>query len=264
MFDFDVSMVQKFDFAQRAAYITPRLHLGFHVRGCRWYRAPGVEKTLSGPYLSLTAPGTPVEFEFDHTRENWVIQLETDQVRQARSAMEVQILHEGAWIDLPAFAHVPREHVAGWQGEFMRMREAFVDPHPRSRLRVRVGVANVLRYILDQMPDNLGETPAARLKRLISEDAGCKRSLEALSRDCGYSPDHLRKLFVREYGLTPLAYRNRQRMARAVSLLSNSDLSIKEIANATGFAHGSHFATMFRETFGMTPRQAIVRYRSGQ
>jgi len=264
MFDFDVSMVERFAFAQETAYVTLKAHICFHVRGLLWRRIDGVEQPGMGPHLSVIAAGTPVAFAYDETRENWVIQLETEEVRPTETTDEVEIRFEGAWIRTPAFAQVPREHVSGWQGEFLRMRDAFRDPHPRSRLRVRVGVGNAFRYLLDQQPDVLGETPAEHLKRLIAEDLRCTASLQQLSERCGYSADHLRTLFVRHYGLSPLAYRNRHRMARAVHLLGNSDLTVKEVAAETGFRHVSHFSTLFRTTFGTTPSEAIQRYRSGQ
>jgi AraC-like DNA-binding protein len=190
-----------------------------------------------------------------------VIQIATDDARLGESGATLEMLHETAWVRLPACTPVEREHTAGWEAEFLRMRDAFRDPHPCSRLRVRVGVANILRYVLDQQPDTLGESPAARLKRMITEDTRCEQSLETLSRRCGFSSDHLRKLFAAEYSVTPLAYRNRQRLDRGLRLLANSNLAVKEVARETGFKHTSHFCSLFRTTYGMTPRDAIRRYR---
>ena len=61
--------------------------------------------------------------------------------------------------------------------------------------------------------------------------------------------------------MTPLAYRNRHRMASAVSLLSDSNLTVKEVSAAVGFRHVSHFCTMFRKHHGMTMREYRARTR---
>lgn len=264
MFDFKLKWIDKYTAPQKTVYTTPELQILFCVQGLVSYHQPGLDLESPGAYLHVLPRGTVVDFEFGPDRENWVIQLETEAIRPAAEADEIEVLTDRVWIPMTALVPVTREHIAGWQGEFIRMRDAFRDPHPKSQLRIQVGVANVFRYLLDRQPDSLGETPPQQLKRLIAEDEQCRKSLDDLSRACGYSSDHLRKLFVEEYGLTPQAYRNQHRMATAVHLLGNSQLTVKEIARNVGFRHVSHFSTMFRKTYDITPREAIGRYRAGK
>ena len=264
MFDFDALMIDKYTRAQRARYVTPDFHIVFHMHGLEEFRAPdGSVVTSPGAFLMLIPAGTPIDFTFGPDRENWVVQLESSSARQGPSPNEVELrTQEGSWITLQHITPVTPEHISGWEGEFIRMREAHNDPLPISRMRVHAGIWNILRYILDRQPDTLGETPAGHLRRLIREDRRCARNLEALSTECGYSSDHIRRLFVSEYGVTPQQFRNRQRMIHAVELLSNSNLTIKDIARELGFRHVSHFSTLFREAYGMTPSDAIRKQRA--
>jgi AraC-like DNA-binding protein len=264
MFDFEVKIIDRYTAPQRTVYTTPNLQVIFYARGLLFYSHPGFELSRPGAGLHIIPAGTQVNFEFGQDRENWVIEIDSKAVRQSNQPEEIELLNDGAWTRFTALVPVPREHISGWQGEFMRMRDAFRDPHPRNRLRIEAGVLNVIRYMLDRQPDTLGETPAMHLKRLINDDIRCAHNLDELSSECGYSSDHLRKLFVKEYGLTPQKYRMRHRMATAVSLLSNSTLNVKEIASEIGFPHLSHFSTMFRDTYDITPSDAIRQYRAGK
>lgn len=54
-------------------------------------------------------------------------------------------------------------------------------------------------------------------------------------------------------GQTPQEYLVQYRMQRALSLLQNPKLSIKEIAQQTGFASANYFGKVFARTFGKTP-----------
>ncbi|MBC5632941.1 helix-turn-helix domain-containing protein [Parabacteroides sp. N37] len=50
-------------------------------------------------------------------------------------------------------------------------------------------------------------------------------------------------------------YINKFRMAEAVRLLADKDLSIQEVSEKTGFSHQRYFSTVFKQIYGMTPSQ---------
>lgn len=158
------------------------------------------------------------------------------------------------------FTNIVKEHISGWEGEFLRMREAFQTPCPSNRLRVQTGIGNVFRYVLDQRPD-IYPSPAAKLRWLIDEDRRARTSLEELSRQCGYSASRLRKLFEQEYGQSPQAYRHKRRMHIAADLLCNSDQRVKEISELIGCRHVSHFCALFKDTYSMTPSRYQREFR---
>jgi AraC-like DNA-binding protein len=55
--------------------------------------------------------------------------------------------------------------------------------------------------------------------------------------------------------VTPHHYLVQRRVAQAQEMLARTELSLSEIALATGFSDQSHFARHFRQMLGVTPGQ---------
>jgi AraC-like DNA-binding protein len=259
MIDFTVRLVGRYAYAQETTWTVPACCLSLSIAGLRYFRCEGLEVEGPEPFLSLHTAGMVSHFAYGPERENWVLMGDTAEVRRGAGAM-VEIADRAGWIQAPRLVPLTREQVPRWQEEFLRLRDAFRDPTPANQLRIRVGFVSLLRPFLDA-GRALPATPAARLKRLIEDDAQCRESIERHSRRCGSHPDRLRQQFVAAYGLTPVAYRARCRLATAMSLIDGSGLSVSEIGRRIGFAHVSHFSGFFRKEAGMSPREALKRYR---
>jgi AraC family transcriptional regulator of adaptative response / DNA-3-methyladenine glycosylase II len=80
-----------------------------------------------------------------------------------------------------------------------------------------------------------------------------------LGHRLGVSPRHLRRLFHDHLGVTPtqLAYSRRAHFARR--LLDDSDLSITQVAFASGFGSIRHFNRAMRDVFHSSPRELRER-----
>lgn len=70
------------------------------------------------------------------------------------------------------------------------------------------------------------------------------------------SERYLRKLFSRHLGLSPVDYLNRVRINKAVELLGNTEMSVKEISFVCGFASPQYFSRVFKRQTGITPGEA--------
>lgn len=57
-------------------------------------------------------------------------------------------------------------------------------------------------------------------------------------------------------GITFLRYLNEVRISHAGRLLMNTDMSISEVMSESGFTNQTIFNRLFKEIYGMTPRQA--------
>jgi AraC-like DNA-binding protein len=77
----------------------------------------------------------------------------------------------------------------------------------------------------------------------------------------GISERSLRRHLKAETGITWEAYRQRSRLLQAISLLSDTDEPISEIARRCGFDSPSAFAKVFRDTIGEAPREYRHRTR---
>ncbi len=76
-----------------------------------------------------------------------------------------------------------------------------------------------------------------------------------LAAIAGLSIFHFARQFKQSAGVTPHYYLIRSRIERARELLAGTDLSLSEIAFATGFSDQSHLTRHFRQMIGMTPGQ---------
>jgi AraC family transcriptional regulator len=100
--------------------------------------------------------------------------------------------------------------------------------------------------------------PTAKLKQAIeyiNERLGEDLSLTDMATCLGMSQYHFSRLFKQSMGMTAHTYLVEQRVKRAQQLLSQTELSILDIANECGFANPSHFARCFRQQRGMSPTQ---------
>lgn len=63
------------------------------------------------------------------------------------------------------------------------------------------------------------------------------------------------KKFKEVYGITPMAYQNRTKIAAVKQQLADPNVSIKEISNQLGFCDPSYLSSYFKKHTGMTARE---------
>lgn len=74
-----------------------------------------------------------------------------------------------------------------------------------------------------------------------------------IANSIGVSVRQIERLFRKHLGHSPARHYKRLRLEHARKLLKTSDLSILQVALASGFVSASHFSKMFRSEFGVTP-----------
>ena len=92
-------------------------------------------------------------------------------------------------------------------------------------------------------------------------------TLDELAREAGISRFHFTRLFKAKLGLSPHQYVVQLRLDHAKGLLTETDLSVVQIAVACGYAHDGHFAAGFQRRFGVSPsafRKAVALGPVGQ
>ena len=71
------------------------------------------------------------------------------------------------------------------------------------------------------------------------------------------SKEHLRKLFIKQHGVSPTQFLKQQRLSLAKQLLSrkeNDSLRINEIAFSCGFDDPAYFCRLFKKEMGVAPQ----------
>ena len=131
-------------------------------------------------------------------------------------------------------------------------------------LRTVAGVADILVRLADTLPHGiLPETPksADRLARMrtwadyIDEHAETGVTLEDLGKAEGLSPTYLSHLFRSYFGIRFQEYLSNVRFEKALALASNPDLSVYDLALASGFSDPKYLNERFRKQFGCTVKQ---------
>ena len=94
-------------------------------------------------------------------------------------------------------------------------------------------------------------------KILRMVERGTTFTIRELANEFHLTPSYLQRLFKQQTGVSMGVWLNEQRLQKAASLLSNSYMSVKEVAYTIGYEHASSFIRAFERRF----TQAPARYR---
>ncbi|MDJ0701409.1 MAG: DNA-3-methyladenine glycosylase 2 family protein [Woeseiaceae bacterium] len=98
-------------------------------------------------------------------------------------------------------------------------------------------------------------TTVSRGLRLIAEGALEDGNVERLADRLGVTSRHLRRLFTRHVGASPLAVAHTQRLHFAKRLIDQTTMAMQEIALVAGYGSVRRFNDAFRQTYGRSPRE---------
>jgi len=103
---------------------------------------------------------------------------------------------------------------------------------------------------------SVGNLPGWKLKRIIDyvdTNLDKRISIADIASVADMSPAYMVRIFRRTTGVSLYQYVLRQRVLRAMGLITNSDMPLNNIATTTGFSSHSQFTTTFRRVTQMTP-----------
>lgn len=101
--------------------------------------------------------------------------------------------------------------------------------------------------------DHVGDRRVVRAVGSMLRMPGASHSIESLSVLAGMSRSSFMKHFTREYGKTPGQFLQAARMQAAARMLVGSDIAIRCVAPAVGYASRSQFSRTFKQVFGVDP-----------
>ena len=120
-----------------------------------------------------------------------------------------------------------------------------------------------LRPCLKCRPETAPGTPAwagtsttvSRGLRLIAEHLQDELSVAELAARLGVTDRHLRRLFQEHLGASPVAVAQLYRVQLAKKLVTDTALSLTDVAFASGFGSLRRFNSAFKGTYGRAPRE---------
>lgn len=90
---------------------------------------------------------------------------------------------------------------------------------------------------------------------LVVQKMQTPANLIELAHSVGINDNKLKKLFKQVFSQTVFDFLHQKRMEKAVELVSQTELPIKEIATLIGLKHAGNFASHFKAFTGKTPKE---------
>lgn len=96
---------------------------------------------------------------------------------------------------------------------------------------------------------------AARAASFLEENCGSGLSMEETAARLGCTSRHLRRVFEKEYHVTPVQYQQTCRLLLAKNLLTDTDLSVMNVAMAAGFGSLRRMNELFQKQYRLSPAE---------
>lgn len=96
-------------------------------------------------------------------------------------------------------------------------------------------------------------TLARRAARVLKENCGSDLSLDEIAAKLGCTDRHLRRVFTAEYHVSPVKYLQTCRLLLAKNLLTDTNLSILDVAMSSGFGSLRRFNDLFKNHYHLSP-----------
>lgn len=143
-----------------------------------------------------------------------------------------------------------------------------------SFFRIQGAIFEILAFVLTKANPKYKTPPDKKdseksfvlneIKKYINEHFKENITLAELEKNFFISQSQLCHYFKQQYGISPIQYLIRARIENAKLLLMNTDLSINEVSEESGFSNGNYFSYLFKKYVEQTPVQYRVSTRSTQ
>lgn len=94
---------------------------------------------------------------------------------------------------------------------------------------------------------------ARKAVRMLEENSGNGMKLKKIAAKLGCTDRHLRRVFMEEFHVTPVEFLQTFRLLNAKNLLTDTDLSVIDVAMASGFGSLRRFNEVFQKHYHLTP-----------
>ena len=121
---------------------------------------------------------------------------------------------------------------------------------------------SIIYYILDKMSNDqktsISDTSlAAGVRYIDAHFSDPKIDIETVCAVAFISVSSLQRGFAKYFGMSPKQYLIQLRMNRALELLTENKLSVKEISFVCGFTDEKYFSRAFKKRYGCSPSQLM-------
>ena len=100
---------------------------------------------------------------------------------------------------------------------------------------------------------NAKKTIAEQTLSMLNQNACDENVLENISKKLGYSDRHIRRVFQEEFNVSSIEYLQTNRLLLAKKLLTDTKLSIQDVAIGSGFKSLRNFNNSFKKHYKIAP-----------
>jgi AraC-like DNA-binding protein len=130
----------------------------------------------------------------------------------------------------------------------------------RAHLMAAAGIAwNLLTQMATDRILSEPQSPAERVRHYLGEHLDRSVTVTEMAEMVGLSSSRLRSVFKEATGTSVVAYHTAARMEKARVLLSNTRLSITEVAASVGYGDPLYFSRRFRKLHALSPTAYRIR-----
>ncbi len=157
-----------------------------------------------------------------------------------------------------AFTVIPLQEPERYLRRFQRLQQYCQET--RNRHRAMAVFYDILAMLEDEQ--RMDSLPLQRAMTYLQENYSEPHlHIEDVAAYAGISEVWLRRQFADAYGMSPKQYVLERRLSKAQQLLTESDLTVTQVAEACGFGGIYHFCRIFKEKTGYTPTAYAARQR---
>ncbi|MFS0856636.1 response regulator [Paenibacillus taichungensis] len=109
-------------------------------------------------------------------------------------------------------------------------------------------------FVNQQQPSEVGEdTVIESAKRYIEENYMLELTLTSLAEQYNYNSTYFSEIFKEAAGISFIQYVTEVRMKHAIRLLKETQLTVWDVTELTGFRSPSYFSSKFKKMFNISP-----------
>ncbi len=147
---------------------------------------------------------------------------------------------------------------------FRKMKETYTLKEPFYEFELKGELFFFFKILFSNITEKTENTPKRRIEPTsnlkciidyINDNYSKQITIKELAAIIPLNEHYFMKYFKSNMGLSCIEYITEVRMNNAARLLNNNALTIKVVGEMVGIPHASYFNRVFRQTFGMTPKE---------
>ncbi len=155
---------------------------------------------------------------------------------------------------------LPIEHIDFIMRDFVQMKNLFL--FEKNRAKVMSLFYNMIQSLSETADVSGNSILRPAIKYLENNYLLPELTNKMLADQCNISEVYFRKLFTRQYGITPRQYIIDIRIHKAKQLLTDGIFKVNAVSEKCGFSNPYHFSRIFKEKTGLTPTEYLQQNRS--